>query len=90
MPDPHPTLTPAPTLTPHPAPAPHTAPAPAPGPPRPLSRTALAVSTLSLARKAVRAKGSSRALDHIDVIAAAASLVVLLLRARQRPATRRP
>lgn len=63
--------------------------APAPGSGRLLlSRAALAVSTVSLARKAVRARGSSRALDHIDVIAAAASLVVLLLRARQQPAAR--
>jgi hypothetical protein len=54
-------------------------------PTRPLSRAVLALSTVSVVRKAVRAKGSSRALDHVDVIAAAASLVVLLLRARQRP-----
>lgn len=59
------------------------------GPGRPLLfGAALAVSTLSLARKAARARGSSRALDHVDVIAAAASLVVLLLRARQHPAAR--
>jgi hypothetical protein len=59
-----------------------------PAPDRPLpSRAVLALSTVSVVRKAVRAKGSSRALDHVDVIAAAASLVVLLLRARQRPPT---
>lgn len=74
---------------PRPAPAPGPAPAPAPGSGRLLlSRAAPAVGTVSLVRKAVRARGSSRVLDHADVIAAAASLVVLLLRVRQDPAAR--